>query len=100
MRGSRFDDAWYKQQHAFAIRRGYDHTATKRLARLPKNNSYKEGTKADKYPARRFPIQHEIRQLEDELNSFNERIAELEDESGSCDGSVEGKCNRLCATDR
>ena len=25
-------------------------------------------------------IQHEIRQLEDELNSFNERIAELEDE--------------------
>jgi hypothetical protein len=35
---------------------------------------------ADKYPARRFPIQHEIRQLEDELNSFNERIAELEDE--------------------
>ena len=35
---------------------------------------------ADKYSARRFPIQHEIRQLEDELNSFNERIAELEDE--------------------
>ena len=35
---------------------------------------------ADKYPARPFPIQHEIRQLEDELNSFNERIAELEDE--------------------
>src|ERR1700686_5107425 len=34
----------------------------------------------DKYHARRFPIQHEIRKLEDELNSFNERIAELEDE--------------------
>src|SRR6184192_285925 len=34
----------------------------------------------DEYPARRVPIQHEIRQLEDELNSFNERIAELEDE--------------------
>jgi len=34
----------------------------------------------DKYPARRFPVQHEIRKLEDELNSFNERIAELEDE--------------------
>src|SRR5258708_37735992 len=40
----------------------------------------KEQPTADKYPARRFPIQHEIRQLEDELNSFNERIAELEDE--------------------
>jgi hypothetical protein len=34
----------------------------------------------DKYPARRFPIQHEIQRLEDELNAFNERIAELEDE--------------------
>ena len=30
--GSRFDDAWYKQQHALAIRRGHDHTA-KRFAR-------------------------------------------------------------------
>jgi hypothetical protein len=35
---------------------------------------------ANKYHARRFPVQHEIRKLEDELNSFNERIAELEDE--------------------
>jgi hypothetical protein len=34
----------------------------------------------DKFPARRFPIQHEIQQLENELNAFNERIAELEDE--------------------
>jgi predicted nuclease with TOPRIM domain len=33
-----------------------------------------------KFPARRFPIQHEIQKLEDELNAFNERIAELEDE--------------------
>jgi hypothetical protein len=33
----------------------------------------------DKYSARRFPIQHEIQKLEDELNSFNERIVELED---------------------
>jgi hypothetical protein len=32
------------------------------------------------YPARQFPIQHEIQRLEDELNAFNERIAELEDE--------------------
>ena len=34
----------------------------------------------DKYPARRFPVQHEIQRLEDELNAFNERIAELEGE--------------------
>jgi|GraSoi2013_100cm_1033763.scaffolds.fasta_scaffold16800_5 hypothetical protein len=34
----------------------------------------------DPYPARRFPVQHEIQKLEDELNAFNERIAELEDE--------------------
>ena len=34
----------------------------------------------DKFPARRFPIQHEIQKLEDELRAFNERIAELEDE--------------------
>jgi hypothetical protein len=34
----------------------------------------------DKYPARRFPVQHEIQRLEDELNAFNERIAELEAE--------------------
>jgi hypothetical protein len=35
---------------------------------------------AKQYPAQRFPIQHEIQRLEDELNSFNERIAELEGE--------------------
>jgi hypothetical protein len=34
----------------------------------------------DKFPARRFPVQSEIQKLEDELNAFNERIAELEDE--------------------
>src|SRR5467141_1013768 len=34
----------------------------------------------DQYPARRFPIQHEIQKLEDELNAFNERIEELENE--------------------
>ena len=34
----------------------------------------------DRFPARRFPIQHGIQKLEDELNAFNERIAELEDE--------------------
>ena len=31
-----------------------------------------------KFPARRFPIQGEIQKLEDELNAFNERMAELE----------------------
>ena len=34
----------------------------------------------DQYPAQRFPIQHEIQKLEDELNAFNERIEELENE--------------------
>ena len=34
----------------------------------------------DQYPAQRFPIQHQIQELEDELNAFNERIAELKDE--------------------
>jgi chromosome segregation ATPase len=34
----------------------------------------------DQYPARRFPIQHEIQRLEEELNAFNERIEELENE--------------------
>jgi len=33
-----------------------------------------------KLPARRFPVQSEIQKLENELNAFNERIAELEDE--------------------
>ena len=34
----------------------------------------------DKFSARQFPIQHEIQKLEEELNAFNDRIAELEDE--------------------
>ena len=34
----------------------------------------------NKMPARQFPIQREIQQLEEELNAFNERIAELEAE--------------------
>ena len=32
----------------------------------------------DQFPARLFPIQHQIQELESELNAFNERIAELE----------------------
>jgi hypothetical protein len=35
---------------------------------------------AEKFSARRFPIQHEIQNLENELNAFNERIVELENE--------------------
>ena len=33
-----------------------------------------------KMPARRFPVQREIQKLEEELNAFNKRIAELEGE--------------------
>ncbi|MBR1210798.1 hypothetical protein [Bradyrhizobium sp. JYMT SZCCT0180] len=34
----------------------------------------------EKYSARQFPVQHGIQKLEEELNAFNDRIAELEDE--------------------
>jgi hypothetical protein len=33
-----------------------------------------------KIPSRQFPVQRKIRNLEDELNAFNERITELENE--------------------
>jgi hypothetical protein len=49
------------------------------LRRYPTARPEKRPT-VDKYRARRFPVQHEIQRLEDELNAFNERIAELEDE--------------------
>jgi hypothetical protein len=35
---------------------------------------------ASKFPVGRFPVQHEIQNLENELNAFNERIIELENE--------------------
>lgn len=35
---------------------------------------------ADDILARRFPVQHEIQQLQKELYAFNERITELENE--------------------
>ena len=38
------------------------------------------GEKICKLPAARFPVQHEIQQLQRELNDFNERIIELENE--------------------
>jgi hypothetical protein len=37
----------------------------------------------NKLPARRFPIQREIQKLQDALDVFNERIAELEGEGHS-----------------
>jgi hypothetical protein len=37
-------------------------------------------TTVEKLPTRRFPIQREIQKLQQALNAFNERIAELEDE--------------------
>jgi uncharacterized coiled-coil DUF342 family protein len=46
---------------------------------LPATRAEKQQA-ADKYPARRFPIQHEIQKLQKELNAFNERIEELENE--------------------
>ena len=40
----------------------------------------KQPPTASKFPARKFPVQNEIQKLEEELDAFNERIAELEDE--------------------
>jgi predicted nuclease with TOPRIM domain len=37
----------------------------------------------EKISSRRFPTQHGIQKLEGELNAFNERIAELEEEGHS-----------------
>ena len=38
------------------------------------------GEKISKFPAARFPVQHEIQHLQNELNAFNDRIIELENE--------------------
>ena len=38
------------------------------------------GEQIDIIPASRFPIQHGIQRLQKELNDFNERIIELENE--------------------
>ena len=60
------------------------------------------GEKVDKIPAARFPVQHEIQQLQKELNDFNERIIELENEGhrGHALEVLEGKCSGLCTADR
>ena len=39
------------------------------------------GQQIGKFPAARFPVQHEIQHLQNELNAFNDRIIELENES-------------------
>ena len=44
-------------------------------------NKDSKSSSAEKLAARKFPIQRAIQKLERELNAFNERIAELEDES-------------------
>ena len=38
------------------------------------------GKQGDRIPASRFPVQHEIQHLQNELNAFNDRIIELENE--------------------
>ena len=38
------------------------------------------GKQDDRIPASRFPVQHEIQQLQKQLSDFNERIIELENE--------------------
>ena len=38
------------------------------------------GEQTDEFPAARFPVQHEIQQLQKELANFNERIIGLENE--------------------
>jgi hypothetical protein len=51
----------------------------------PRANRFTSGSKqqppAGKFPARLFPVQHEIQNLEDDLHAFNERILELENEN-------------------
>ena len=51
-----------------------DHSTGNRLSSLEKRQAAKNT------PARHFPIQHEIQELQKGLSAFNERIAELEKE--------------------
>jgi hypothetical protein len=48
-----------------------------------------------RFSARRFPVQSEIQKLEEELNAFNERIAELEDEGHQSHAMEVLKANAL-----
>jgi uncharacterized coiled-coil DUF342 family protein len=49
----------------------------------------------NQYPAQRFPIHHEIQKLENELNAFNERIEELENEGHRSHAMEVFKANAL-----
>jgi hypothetical protein len=49
----------------------------------PRANRFTSGSKQQasaKFPARLFPVQSEIQHLESDLDAFNERIVELENE--------------------
>jgi len=53
------------------------------------------------YPARWFPVQHEIQKLEARVVRFSAfAILVTPCLSLAIDGGVESKCNRFCATDR
>jgi hypothetical protein len=59
------------------------------------------GKQVDRILASRFPVQHEIQHLQNELNAFNDRIIERKMKAiAPRDGSVEGKGDRLCTADR
>jgi len=49
--------------------------ATKRRTGNRLASGTEQAPKVDQFPARLFPIQHQIQGLENELNAFNERIA-------------------------
>ena len=55
---------------------------TKRRVRAGNLLSMQAGAdkQVDKIPASRFPVQHEIQHLQNELNAFNDRIVELEND--------------------
>jgi hypothetical protein len=57
---------------------GYHDHQRKRPSRLTTGVEHKQP--AAKFPARLFPVQSEIQNLENDLAAFNERIVELESE--------------------
>jgi hypothetical protein len=61
-------------------------TQRKRPSRLTAVSKHEQP--ASKFPAQLFPIQNEIQNLENDLDAFNERIVELENE-GHCGHAVD-----------
>jgi hypothetical protein len=53
-------------------------TQRKRPNRLTRGAKYEQP--ASKFPAHLFPVENEIQNLENDLDAFNERIVELENE--------------------